>query len=76
MDPSQARNPLGKIVELAKAWPSLTSIILGLITACGYPPLHAWWIAFPALALLSFTGTLHPIGKPLYGGVTFLDGRI
>ncbi|KWV91207.1 apolipoprotein N-acyltransferase [Erythrobacter sp. YT30] len=51
MNPSQARNPLGKIVELAKAWPKLTSIILGLITACGYPPLHAWWIALPALAL-------------------------
>ncbi|MBD2843449.1 apolipoprotein N-acyltransferase [Erythrobacter sp. KMU-140] len=35
---------------LARARPGISSIVLGLIAACGYPPLHAWWIALPALA--------------------------
>ncbi|MFU7529042.1 apolipoprotein N-acyltransferase [Qipengyuania sp. ASV99] len=49
----------GRAAELARRWqtvaaayPSLVAAGLGLITACGYPPLHAWWIALPALALL------------------------
>ncbi len=35
----------------AGKWPGLTSAFLGLVAACGYPPLHGWWIALPALAL-------------------------
>lgn len=33
------------------ARPALSSLALGLVAALGYPPLHAWWIALPALAL-------------------------
>ncbi|MEO0907131.1 MAG: hypothetical protein AAFY07_06355 [Pseudomonadota bacterium] len=29
----------------------MSAAILGLVVACGYPPLHGWWIALPALAL-------------------------
>ncbi len=37
--------------------PGLTSLLLGLAAACGYPPLHAWWIALPAVAI--FVAVLH-----------------
>lgn len=40
-----------RVSALANSWPGLASAILGLIAACGFPPLHAWWIALPALAL-------------------------
>lgn len=35
----------------SKKWPGFTSGLLGLVTALGFPPVHAWWIALPALAL-------------------------
>ncbi|MBV7265835.1 apolipoprotein N-acyltransferase [Erythrobacter ani] len=41
---------LQKMVAFARARPGLSAIALGLVAACGYPPLHAWWIALPALA--------------------------
>ncbi len=44
-------------IEQAQARPGLCAIALGLIAACGYPPLHAWWIALPALGL--FVAQLH-----------------
>ena len=37
--------------------PAVTSGLLGLIAALGYPPVHGWWIALPALAL--FLAHLH-----------------
>lgn len=37
--------------------PMLSSAVLGLITALGYPPLHGWWAALPALAV--FIALLH-----------------
>mgnify|MGYP000147374629 CR=1 FL=1 len=37
--------------EFSQKWPGLTSALLGLVAALGYPPVHAWWIALPALAL-------------------------
>lgn len=37
--------------SVAAAHPGLTSLLLGLVAACSYPPLHAWWIALPALGL-------------------------
>lgn len=43
--------------EWAQARPGRATLTLGLITACGYPPLHGWWIALPALAL--FIALLH-----------------
>lgn len=39
------------------ARPGLSSVALGLIAASGYPPLHAWWIAIPALA--AFIALVH-----------------
>lgn len=39
------------------ARPALASIVLGLFAACGYPPLHGWWIALPALA--AFISLVH-----------------
>ncbi|QUL37535.1 apolipoprotein N-acyltransferase [Erythrobacter sp. JK5] len=39
------------------ARPGLGAVLLGAVAACGYPPLHAWWIALPALAL--FVAQLH-----------------
>ena len=41
----------------AEARPGLGAVVLGIVAACGYPPLHAWWIALPALAL--FIAQLH-----------------
>lgn len=48
-----------KAADLAHRWqavaaahPGLVAAGLGLVAAVGYPPLHAWWIALPALALL------------------------
>lgn len=40
-----------RLAAFGYARPGLASAILGLIVACGYPPLHGWWIALPALAL-------------------------
>ena len=40
-----------RYVALATRWPGLTAGALGIIAALGFPPLHAWWIALPALAL-------------------------
>lgn len=42
----------GRVTAFAQAHPGLTSLLLGLLAAGGYPPLHAWWISLPALALL------------------------
>ncbi|MEM7780258.1 MAG: apolipoprotein N-acyltransferase [Pseudomonadota bacterium] len=47
----QIANLRRRVTELSLSWPGLTSVLLGLVAACGYPPLHAWWIALPALAL-------------------------
>lgn len=37
--------------------PALASLILGLIAALGYPPVHGWWLALPAVAV--FVALLH-----------------
>ncbi len=37
--------------NFASKRPVLVSAVLGLVAALGYPPLHGWWIALPALAL-------------------------
>lgn len=46
-----------RLAAFAHARPGLASAVLGLIVACGYPPLHAWWVALPALAL--FVAHIH-----------------
>jgi apolipoprotein N-acyltransferase len=46
-----------RLIAFAARWPGLASAILGLVVAAGFPPLHAWWIALPALAL--FVAHLH-----------------
>lgn len=51
MNLTSQRNPLGAMANFAQRWPKLTAILLGLVAACGYPPIHGWWIALPALAL-------------------------
>ena len=40
-----------RVTGFAARHPALVSAAFGLIVALGYPPLHAWWIALPALAL-------------------------
>ncbi|MEO1220305.1 MAG: apolipoprotein N-acyltransferase [Pseudomonadota bacterium] len=40
-----------RIISFAQRWPGLTSGVLGVVTALGFPPIHAWWIALPALAM-------------------------
>ena len=37
--------------NFATARPLVASGLLGMIAALGFPPVHAWWIALPALAL-------------------------
>lgn len=39
-----------KLIETARSRPGLSALFLGAVAACGYPPLHAWWLALPALA--------------------------
>ena len=43
--------PVERIKAFSQSRPGVTSAILGLVTAFGFPPFHAWWIALPALAL-------------------------
>lgn len=40
---------------------SLSSLALGLVAACGYPPLHLWWLSI--LALAAFLALLHQAGS-------------
>ncbi len=40
-----------RLTAFSAAWPGFVAGALGLVTATGFPPLHAWWIALPALAL-------------------------
>ena len=55
---------LGALVErvwdAARRHPSLASLALGLVAACGYPPLHLWWLSLIALA--GFVGLLSQAG--------------
>ncbi|MHA7820340.1 MAG: apolipoprotein N-acyltransferase [Erythrobacter sp.] len=46
-----------RLKAFAASWPGLVSAMLGLIVAGGFPPLHAWYVAFPALAL--FVAHIH-----------------
>ncbi|AWW72997.1 apolipoprotein N-acyltransferase [Erythrobacter sp. KY5] len=42
-----------RAASFASRWPGLSAALLGLVAACGFPPLHAWWIALPALTLFA-----------------------
>lgn len=42
---------LKNLLDKALSRPGLSALFLGGVAACGYPPLHLWWIAIPALAL-------------------------
>ena len=49
---TQGRNNIvQRAAGFASTRPGITSALLGLVAACGFPPLHGWWIAIPALAL-------------------------
>jgi apolipoprotein N-acyltransferase len=48
---SSIRERLNAVWAAMLARPALSSVALGLIAALGYPPVHAWWIALPALAV-------------------------
>lgn len=48
---SDIRERIESIMHRVAARPGLASVGLGLVAALGYPPVHAWWIALPALAL-------------------------
>ncbi|MEM9501694.1 MAG: apolipoprotein N-acyltransferase [Pseudomonadota bacterium] len=48
---------LEKLLAMGRAHPGLSALFLGAISATGFPPLHAWWIALPALAL--FIALIH-----------------
>ncbi|MEO0698651.1 MAG: apolipoprotein N-acyltransferase, partial [Pseudomonadota bacterium] len=41
-----------RLWEIASQRPALSVVGLGLIAALGYPPLHMWWVALPAIAAL------------------------
>lgn len=49
--PALLRSTVHNFAKFAERHPALTAALLGLIAACGYPPLHAWWAAIPAIAL-------------------------
>jgi apolipoprotein N-acyltransferase len=51
------RERLVPIAHSARRRPGLSAFALGLIAACGYPPLHAWYVALPALA--AFIALVH-----------------
>lgn len=46
-----------RLSAFARGWPGLAAALLGLVAACGFPPLHAWYVALPALAL--FVAHIH-----------------
>lgn len=50
-------NRLDRMWERFIRHPKLASLALGLLVALGYPPVHGWWIAIPALA--AFVALLH-----------------
>lgn len=43
-------DPLQKLPDLMRRWPSLCALVLGLMGACAYPPLHLWPLGLAALA--------------------------
>ena len=45
------RERFDRVWQFPLARPGLSAFALGSISASGYPPLHAWWVALPALAL-------------------------
>jgi len=49
--PSHFQAFFRRLRDFAGKRPGITSVSLGLVVALGYPPLHAWWIALPALAM-------------------------
>ncbi|MEP0189119.1 MAG: apolipoprotein N-acyltransferase [Erythrobacter sp.] len=53
------RERFENFVSVISARPRLSALVLGLVSACGYPPLHGWWIALPALA--GFVWLLHSV---------------
>lgn len=59
LEPGQYRlEPLvRRLSAFAQSWPGIASALLGLVVASGFPPLHAWYAALPALAL--FVAHLH-----------------
>lgn len=42
---------LEHLLAIGRAYPGLCSLLLGVVSATAFPPLHAWWLAVPALAL-------------------------
>lgn len=38
---------------LLKQRPLLSSLSIGVVSALGFPPVHAWWLALPALSILT-----------------------
>lgn len=55
--PSTFATLMERTKAFAASWPGLVSALLGLVAACGFPPVHAWYLALPALAL--FVAHLH-----------------
>ncbi|MEO0689421.1 MAG: apolipoprotein N-acyltransferase [Pseudomonadota bacterium] len=48
---ARAQAILQRLLGWSDRRPAATLAILGLVVALGYPPLHLWWAALPALAL-------------------------
>lgn len=48
---------LRKVPDLARRWRGLAALVLGLLAACAYPPLHLWPLGLAALA--GFVWLLH-----------------
>lgn len=43
-------NHLHKLPDVMRRWPGLSALMLGLLGACAYPPLHLWPLGLAALA--------------------------
>lgn len=43
-------NHLHKLPDTMRRWPGLSALVLGLIAACAFPPLHLWPLGLVALA--------------------------
>jgi apolipoprotein N-acyltransferase len=54
---TQAQTGWSRAWQVVARRPALACLATGLVAALGYPPLHLWWLALPALAV--FVALLH-----------------
>ena len=57
------RSPTGRVADLATSRPGLAAIVLGLLAATAYPPLHLWPVGLVALASFIWLARQAPDGR-------------